>query len=84
MRNFMRICVLSCVFVTSLGVWLSPCRKMPKKRNTPFEIHRAAAFDLRICELATGGSSAVITVKCRSCDVFGKEEPAQAGRERVR
>lgn len=48
----------------------------PQKRNTSFQANHAAEFGLRICQRATGSSTAVVAVACRFCEVFGKEEPS--------
>lgn len=82
LRGFKRICVLVCAFVTPLIVRLFPCCRIPKNGNTPFPIHHAADFGLRICERAMGDITSVITVEFRFCEVFGKEEPVQVGRKR--
>jgi hypothetical protein len=46
----------------------------PKKRDALFQAHHVDEFGLRICERAVGNRTAVPTMACRSCEVFGKEE----------
>jgi hypothetical protein len=45
-----------------------------RKRDTPFQAHHVDEFGLRICERTVGNSTAVATMACRLCEVFGKEE----------
>ena len=71
--------------VTTLDVAVAPpCRRMSKKRKTPFQSYHAAEFGLRVCERAAGESTAVVAVACRFCEVFGKEEATAVGRKRSR
>ena len=51
-------------------------KKRPK-RNTPFQSRHALEFGLRISKRSAGASSTVVTVVCRFCEVFGKEESAE-------
>jgi hypothetical protein len=46
----------------------------PKKRDALLQAHHVDEFGLRICERAVGNRTAVATMACRSCEVFGKEE----------
>ena len=48
--------------------------KKHPKRNTPFQSLHALEFGLRISERSAGAISTVVTVVCRLCKVFGKEE----------
>ena len=48
-------------------------KKRPK-RNTTFQSHHDLELGLRISERSAGASSTVVTVVCRFCKVFGKEE----------
>ena len=57
---------------------------MSKKRNTPFQHHHAVEFGLRISEHGADNSTTVVSVACRFCEVFGKEEPVEVERKRSR
>ena len=51
-------------------------KKRPK-RNTPFQSFHALDFVLRIIKSITGARSTVVTVVCRFCEVFGKDEAVE-------
>jgi hypothetical protein len=55
----------------------------PKNRDALFQAHHVDEFGLWICERAVGNSTAIATMVCRSCEVFGKEE-SEVGMKRGR
>ena len=62
---FCSLCVGVCV-CNNVGsyYYLSLCRSMSKKHNTPFQSHHAVEFSLRVCERSAGTIPNVVTTVC--------------------